>query len=264
MDLAIADRYEIPRELVWFNRQAFEADMSASSGEGEDVYVADEKTTEDLWTELLVELDVQRADSPYTTMMTLSPPSASFLMCNESMDSSSDDEMTDTASSTSSDVEMEPMLFEMEYDDDFEPQLPMDFDHDGSNQLMPTTDSMYILPAPLPTTDSMYVQPPAPLQININLPALTRIPSTTSTDSGYIGAPSPASLSDDEDEETATVTTATPPTSRSPIQTRASSRRQLWPGLVLYMDAVHPRRRVSESRGRRVTHRPAKHASRQC
>ena len=64
MDLLIADRYDLPREMVWYNRQAFEADLSLSfSSDEEDAsrcQLVDQKTTEDLWNDLLAELDLQR------------------------------------------------------------------------------------------------------------------------------------------------------------------------------------------------------------
>lgn len=48
MDLIIADRFQIPHDLVWFSRQECAADMQTV------------KTTEDLWNEILVDLDMER------------------------------------------------------------------------------------------------------------------------------------------------------------------------------------------------------------
>ena len=65
MDLAIADRYEIPLELVWFNRKAYEEDLLGEEASAEEMPAdqqTDEKKIEDMWNALLTELDLQQRE----------------------------------------------------------------------------------------------------------------------------------------------------------------------------------------------------------
>jgi len=58
MDINIADRYQISHDLVRFSRQSFEAELS----EQQDMSF---KTTEDLWTDILARLDMEREGKRY-------------------------------------------------------------------------------------------------------------------------------------------------------------------------------------------------------
>ncbi|XP_072018186.1 uncharacterized protein [Amphiura filiformis] len=192
MDFAIADRYDISYDLVWFNRQAFEADFNSSSFEMES------KTTDDVWLELKEELRLDRNDLQHDQRNSLSSPSTV--------------PVTSSESASSPDVDEEQL---MEVDDLLSVFTP------GPYKFI----TLPPIISPLPTTpvfsfQSHQVRVPSP-----STPLCNRIPST-STDGGY------GSDEDFDDVTSSPTSRPTPNQTwypQRPHRSRPSCARQLFP-----------------------------------
>lgn len=96
MDIAIAERFQISHNLVWFSRQAFEAELSSSNQLERPDMSFSFKTTEDQWTDSTASRSFQEYDS----------------------DSTSVESSPDVSSSST-----EHLIFDMDIDDDFLPEF---------------------------------------------------------------------------------------------------------------------------------------------
>ena len=67
MDFAIANRFKLSHDLVQFSREAFEADLSSFPPVCNSEFQEAEKTTDDIWADLMEELNLNFKNGKFNT-----------------------------------------------------------------------------------------------------------------------------------------------------------------------------------------------------